>query len=289
MPIILDGDPANAGNPIYGYADWSDAAALSCTSTVEGTNVLANLQTEQPSSIASLAASSMVTIIADRGTSEPWNALFLLYHNLTSSAVVRVRSADTLLGTTAAPQVDSGNLVAWGDADYRRWARRHSWWFPPIPFLGPTESDAIESRFLRIEITDMANPDGFIRIGRLIAGAFTQFSRAQQLGRSKGYNDKSKITDTVDGRKIPTPASPRPVQKFSVKCVGHDAESELEAFSDNIERIRGASRSVLIMVRPNMTAHAHRNLVYGLLELGPQTKEDDFQQYEQAISIEGLT
>lgn len=272
----------NTGNPVIGWADWSDAATLSTTAAVEGTNALTNLQTDQPTELASLNASSIATILCDHQSPAPWNHVQLLFTNLTVDALWRIRAADVEAELATAPLYDSGWLPAWMVPDMTRWRRPHA------SLRHPT---GMASRYVQIELDDTANPDGYLRLGVLVIGQFWQTPRAQSIGRTFGFDDASTSSTAVDGRTIVTSVEPAPGQNFGVELIDPpDAEDDLMEFFYELVRERGASRPVVIMLRPDDPVHAARNLTYGLLEVSGagQGKEDGYGAYSFTVRIRGM-
>jgi hypothetical protein len=266
---------ANVGNPLVGYADWSSQAALTTTAEIDGTHTVERLQTDQPTETFAALSASTITLILNRGSVQSWNVVALLFTNATVDATWRIRSANTLGALTSGPIYDSGAVAFWMHAEMATWVRRHGLHRPPT---------LQSSQYLQIDWSDTGNPDDVLRAGNVIVGNFKSLPRAQSVGRKFGFTDASKLTKTVDGRTRPTIVEPAPVQQFTVALL---TKADLYACAYELQRLRGASRTVLILVQPDGTDHAHQGLVYGPLEPGPIAEEQWFDQYEATFHVEG--
>lgn len=142
----------------------------------------------------------------DLGQARSLRALALQNHNLSQAGSWRVK-----LGSSAgASDIYSGSYQsAWSlsfDSGQLEWGG-NNWWdgmvdddyirHPYIaPMLLPTWYSA---RYVRIEISDAANPDGYIQMGRIFVGSGFVPALGARYGLSEGWEDLSRLDYTLSG------------------------------------------------------------------------------------------
>jgi hypothetical protein len=104
----------------------------------------------------------MITINIDLGSAQEVKALVIFDHNLTSAATI------TLIGVD--PPIFS-EAITWADNQI-------------LHYL----SIATMKRYWQLQITDAANPDGYMDIGELFLGSYMELSRNYISGFDKGIN-----------------------------------------------------------------------------------------------------
>jgi len=103
----------------------------------------------------------MITINIDLGAALEVDTLVLYDHNLTSAATITLKGVEPVIFSEAIPWV-SNNI---------------------IHYL----SVATTKRYWHLQITDAANPVGYIEIGEIFLGSFMELSRTYREGYSKGF------------------------------------------------------------------------------------------------------
>jgi len=183
------------GNTLISYPDRTLAAQLSGGSWQVGAGLI-NLQNPLLSAVArstsAAAASSIVQV--DLGSALPIQAISLCGHNLTTAATVQARGYSNSTYTTLVAGADSGSVLAWpaGFTDQDVLDHPKNWTY--------CFSSSKTARYWKIEITDTANPDGYIELGRLWIGEGT-FNPALGIsyGLSLGYESRDVITESLGG------------------------------------------------------------------------------------------
>ncbi len=115
----------------------------------------------------------MVTINIDLGSAQEVKSLILFDHNLTSAATI------TLIGVE--PPLFS-EPITWADDKI-------------LHYL----SVATTKRYWQLQITDAANPDGYIDIGEIFLGTYMELSRNYKYGFQKGISLLSDSNKTPYG------------------------------------------------------------------------------------------
>lgn len=256
--------------------NWSDAATL--TASQEATDFPAtNLQLMQPTDRWETNNLTSLYLELDRGSAMTWNQVALLFTNATSSATWRIRAATTQANLTASPSHDSTTITLWASTGLDTWDRRHGlYWLPA----------GHSSRWLRIDITDGSNPDTVFRAGRLYVANAWQMSRGRLFGDSAlGWIDPSVRTVLPNGQIMVRRSSPRPLSRFTIVST---TESEFKNNADELDRLRGGSRDVLVVIDPGDSSYLHRNMIYGLQALEGSIFNPTAGVFEHQYTIEGL-
>jgi hypothetical protein len=211
---------------------WLDAATLTATTSATGYPV-ANLQDLFRSRKWRSTSITGQTISIDFGASKIFNSIALIDHNLSVTATIRIKASDTLGGNDLLDL----NIPAWipiigfGEAGYDDWGfggklleADRSWYAPnPIRIVyredmvkygvgnlyggGTTYGQPVEdagqirvtARYMTLTFTDDNNPDGYIELGRLFVGQYTDFGFNFQ-SIAHGFVDDSEISRSLGGQ-----------------------------------------------------------------------------------------
>lgn len=238
-----------------GWPNRIDDATLSGGSWLSGLP-LTNLKDRAMSHVArSTNATTGSTIIdIDLGQDRSLRAVALINHNLSQSGSWRIK-----LGTTAgASDIYSGAYqAAWFlsfDSSMLEW-ESNNWW-PGIvddeyirhPYIAPIILPTwYSARYIRIEINDTANPDGYIQIGRLFIGSGISPTYGPAYGLQDGWDDLSQFDSTLSGSLIADLRRRRRWVNFSFECI--DNTSEAPIFHEMLRRL-GSFGEVLYL--PNL-------------------------------------
>jgi len=263
------------GNIIFATPDWSDSATLT-PSQEETAAPAANLQKLQPTDLWRTNNLTGISLEADRGSSQLWNLVALLFTNATSAATWQVRADDSQANLTTTPAYDSGAIGLWASSGLGQWARTHSLLWVPA---------GVTTRFVRIDVTDAANPDGKLTVGRLY------ISKAFQ----PAFNIDTRWTlKHVHARELrPPPGGPAianvdenvPVLEFTLGWL-----DETEALNDlfEINRLRAGRKDVLVALDPDPSAQRAKTMVYGILESRGGLRKLKGGKFEISYRVTGL-
>jgi len=188
-----------------------------------------------------------------------------------------VRCGNSAGGTTSSPTKDSGTQTFWPQTNLSRYSRVHGFYL----FSNPTGTES----YVRIDLTDAANPDGVFKAGRVIVSDGWRPSRNTDYGIQQGFDDGSQKTITMGGEAHVRDIENIPDMDFSISFLDED-----EFFNNSFEIAResGSKRSALVIFNPDSANHKHHGLVYGLLDQKPRIIRPTFNMMTQKFHIEGL-
>lgn len=226
----------------------SDAAVLDSPSPVASTLPLTNMQTMRPSKVARFTDPSDVVITVDTGAIGDISLVALLYTNASATATIRVRIADTEGGLTSAPTYDSG-VVAMN-----------------MPTGNVSSIATVSGRWVRIDVDDPDNPDGFFDIGRLYVANAWVLAINISPGWGIDIEDDSPVALALDGGLLPTPRGQRRVLRATL---AFQSEAEMYGQAFATMRARGTARDVLVVRDPDLTTYLEAQTICGLLAMQP--------------------
>ena len=194
-------------NLMLAWPNLADSAALSSGSWSAGlplNNLKNRLISKAARSTNALAASTKFD--ADLGEAMAINAVGLIGTNLTTAATYRIRGASDA-GFTSVLH-DSGTVSA----------------ATQTPNLIHAITAAITARYWRVELTDTANPAGYVQAGRLFIGAGWQAAVNASFGTGLGYESATVMEQSLGGVDYPDKRTPRRVFRFDLDWLT-DAEA----------------------------------------------------------------
>lgn len=232
------------GNAVLATPILSDAATITASDETTAGPVT-NLQTMQPTDVWEAGGGAPYCEI-DLGVVRTFNLIALLFTNATGADQWRIRTADTQGNLTAAPDQDSnyvtltyvgseGNIFLWIPAGWT-------------------------NRWLRIDFITASNP---LMSGRLyVSNGFQPQVLNYSYGAGDGYNDDSVIDRTDGGASIPNYGANRATFDFTMNLMNDAERHEIR----EINRLRGASRDVLLIRDPDESVYVQDVIYYGLLQ-----------------------
>lgn len=147
--------------------------------------------------------------IIDTGSTTVFSILALVNNNVSIAGKVRI---DTSINSDlSSPSHDSGwfewwpggtipfGTLPWGEFDWHgKPSTTASLEYTPrlLIYRFPSE---IRARYIRVQIDDTANPDGFVQIGRLFLGTSWQPAMNMEWGASLQYESRSNIEPSFNG------------------------------------------------------------------------------------------
>lgn len=222
-------------NLFLGWPNRIDEAALSGGAWLSGLP-LANLKERALSKVCrSVNASTGSTVIdLDLGQARSLRALALQNHNLSQAGSWRVK-----LGSSAgASDIYSGSYQsAWSlsfDSGQLEWGG-NNWWDGMVdddyirhPYIAPMLlSTWYSARYVRIEISDAANPDGYIQMGRIFVGSGFVPAIGARYGLSEGWEDLSRLDYTLSGALVADIGRRRRWAKFELGYIRQADEAPI--------------------------------------------------------------
>ena len=189
-------------NMILSHRNRADAATLSGGSWLAA-RPLSNLQSRFLSKVArsSDATTASTLLDCDFGAAMAIRVVALRFTNLSLNATIKIqlRTATAGGGTLVAGHSDF--VAIWpamyaGSPDRQPTAEEAE--DLPKLFLLVLEAE-VEARFLRIEIVDTANADGYVELSRLWAGPAWQPERNFTYGAEFGLTDDTETSESPAG------------------------------------------------------------------------------------------
>lgn len=229
---------------------------------------LANVLTQQPKQVArsTSAAAAATRFIVDLGQAWPVQSFALIGSNLTARSTVRLRVSNNadgsapLLDVTVPgypPNVVFGSLP-WGQFPWNGYRD------DPLPagqvtfYQAPA---AVTGRYVLVDITDTANPAGYVQIGRFMAGSAFVPRYNMAYGAALKWNEPTRVSTSVGGQKW---FDRRPNFR-SFRCP-FEAATEGEAYGAiyDMQRRVGLSGNLLMIYDPADNADVIlRRTIYG--------------------------
>lgn len=180
-----------------GWPDRVSAATVSGGSwqaSLPVTNVADRRITRPARSTSASAANTVIDI--DCGSTKSMRGFALINHNLQSTATWRIKASLSALGSTDV--LDSGSknvlqmslspdVLAWEDSGW--WEGIGDGWVRNMHPVIYIHSEQISARYVRIEITDTTNADGYVQVGRAIVCPVLEPALNDDLGRGTGFID----------------------------------------------------------------------------------------------------
>lgn len=280
------------GNMIIGALNYVDSGTLTVDDevvTLPGTFL-------QDRQIVKVWRNSQLTaqIDVDFGQGRIIDFLALIKHNISTTGTIRWRlSTVSDFSTTA---YDSGVVKAWPVVEA----------FGTLPwgifnwggYLNPTVAaeytisaydildTTVQARYLRIDISDPDNSDGYLQAGRLIAGPGYSPSINYANGIEFEFIDESRVTKSRGGQTFVDE-----VERF--RRVRFDLINlpEAEIF-DNIfnqlDRLKGIAGDILIVPKPDDPSTWITQNIYGRITATDPIVNSALSYYGRRIEVEEL-
>ena len=141
----------------------------------------------------------------DLGASKTMGYFALANHNLSATATWRVKLGSTAgaadiydSGALAVWRMTFGNLVEWESATWWLGTAGDEYLRSPYPALC-VATDVYSVRYITIEITDTANTDGYVQVGRFFAGGGVQPTVNAEYGLQDAWRDLSTAASAESG------------------------------------------------------------------------------------------
>lgn len=274
------------------YRNWADDATLSAGSWVAGLP-LTNLLNQQPTKVARSADAALASTKFDVDLTGPRSIslVSLLRHNLENSARWRFQISN--VANFSVTVHDSGwadvwpAIQTWGQLSWCefQWDGR----FPAAEAqdLGPTTygylPTAVVGRYVRIEIDDTINGDGYVQAGRLyVAPAWflgVGYDWAIQ------YIDESRRSQSRGGQRYVDAIPKRRRITFLANGMTKD-EAYVQAF--DAERLNGISGDVVFVPDIADVVQRIRQGVYGTFSRTSPLPNEGPDHYTKSFHIDEL-
>ena len=243
-----------SNNMIISSTNYSDGGTLTVDDEV-ATLPATNLQDQQIVKIWRNTQTS-AQIDVDFGQQRIIDFMALIRHNISQTGTIRWRlSTVSNFSTTV---YDSGTIDAWPIVEEFGtlpwgvfvWGGRLN---PEVAAEYTISSfdvltTAVQARYLRIDISDASNADGYLQAGRLIAGPSYRPSVNYANGVQFEFVDESRVTKSRGGQTFVDEVERYRVMRFELINL-----PENEIFGNvfnSIDRLRGISKDILVIPQP---------------------------------------
>lgn len=233
--------------------ELSDDGIIATTSNEQVGFLVTMLQNIQPTKIWRTKTLTDIYLEIDLGSVQDFSMVALLYTNATSAATWQIRTANTQAELTAAPDYDSTLITFWPTTGLEDWDRVSGFHFPSTQ----------TNRWVRIDIVDAANPDGYFQSGRLYVANMWQPTVNMSYGGGVGFDDDSGHNNASGGPTIITTNSKRRILNFEL---GFLSETEMYNNAFSIDLRRGSSKDILVIPDPSNNDQLQNQSVYGLMK-----------------------
>jgi hypothetical protein len=208
---------------------------------------------------------SSTQFFMDLGSNRKIQLISFRNHNFSIGAKFRLRgysdAARTILiyesdWSKVWPVIYGLNVLDWKDESW--WSRKYTreqreGHMPELIHIMPASKYI---RYWHVEFDDVANPAGYIQIGRVFIGPAWQPSiNMSHDGASIGWETKTEVQEALSGGESFQRRVPYRVQRFTLNYLDQD-EMFTQAFE--IQRQGGIDQELLFIFDPDDTIHAIR-------------------------------
>tara|TARA_R110000824_G_scaffold271664_2_gene460150 strand:- start:134 stop:982 length:849 start_codon:yes stop_codon:yes gene_type:complete len=280
-----------ASNMIIGILNYVDSPGTISADTAVGTLPVSNLQDRQLVKVfRNTATSSVITV--DFGSIKTIDHVALVDHNITQAGTINIDLSTVSDFSVLA--YDGAAEIAWPTAEE----------FGTLPWgvfvwggiLGSTVGYKISSyaimpttiaaRYLRITISDSTNTDGYIQAGRLVAGPSYVPSVNAAFGMEFEFVDNSRVSKSRGGQTFIDEVDRYRVCRFELRNIPQD-EMMANVFN-NLDRLRGVAKDVLIIPQPDDSDTWITQNVYGRVISSSPVYNTGMSLYGRQFEIEEL-
>jgi hypothetical protein len=256
-----------------------DAATLTSTSPIAATLPLGNLLTMQPGEACLFTDPSDIEITIHLAAAAAPTLFALLATNLTGNATWEIWGADSE-GALESVGYSFGPASVWtGFGKPSGWDRLPVFHFPAVPASHP---------WWRIRVDDTGNTDpNGVYVGRAYVDAAWQPPVNVLYGTGLGWRNPSIVNVARGGQLLPMIRPARRVRTFKL---GFQTEAQMKRNAFEIDRLRGTTRDIMLVLDPEATEFLHVDTLYGL-QIGPDLPPlviPAFDIYEKSFTLEEL-
>lgn len=244
-----------------------------------------NLQNQQPTRRWRSTDLNSAYFIMDFGGDYTVDSVLMLYTNATNQADIRVRMDGVLADVSGeSADLDTGQVSHWPEYDNNGtptlvpitgWDRTHA----IVHFTATTK------RYLRVDVYDSTNADGYYEAGRLYVSTIYQPTLNVEYGSSMPWPVERQARLESAGGALHPIARPR---INSLSCSWQfKYEDELMEEMYELARLRGTSNDLVYCADPT-SKWQHHQLVYGTMSAPTTPSIPEYGFYTLNFSMEEL-
>lgn len=264
-------------NAIFLTPEASDGGSIVSESSGAASMPASMVQKIQPTDRWRTTALNPAFFEMDMGADQSVDFVAALFTNASNTASWRVRLAATQANLVTAPDYDSGNMDHWPHVGLDGWQRNHA-----IHDLGST----VVKRWIRVDVKDLSNADGYYEMGRFYAGLKFQPTYNVDFGSGYPMFREEKIRLRAEGGL--THPIQRPRGRFVEGNFTFHSEAELNDNFQSLSRLRGISQDLLYVFDPASANYAHNGIVYGLMDEPVAVRIPENSTFALSFSIEEM-
>lgn len=279
-----------------GLPNVADTATITLAGGVTPSLPATNMQNRQLSQVARInsVATADTKITLDLGEPKLLQVFALLKNNFSYFSKLRILvSANSDMSSPlydsgfvyAIPETQPGVVDGWGAFG----------WGSTIPFAQLKQITvntvhvapaAYIARYVRFEIDDTTNPDGFLDIARCIVSDLTEAMVNPDYGMKLGYVDRSTDSEAENGT-IYTDRR-KAYRKLSMTFSNMSEGWVMAKFFNNIDRDKGTAGDFLVIPQPDKPEQLNNQAIYGKLTTTSDVEFTAYGLFTKGIEIREL-
>ena len=278
---------------IISSENYVDSASTLTADSAVSTLPVTNLQDIQIVKVWRTNSATSAEINIDLGSQKIMDFFALIAHNLSTAATVRWRLSNDNFSTTL---YDSGTLDAWAPVEQFGGSPWGVFTWGGLPLVSVISlynastftllPSAQIARYIRLNIADSTNSAGYLEAGRLIAGPAYQPTINYANGVSLEFVDDSRVTKSRGGQVFVDEV--RKYRRITFD-LNHLPESEIfNNVFNNIDRVKGVSKDVLVIPQPSDSATWLTQNIYGRLAAVGPIENTTLSRYSRIMTIEEI-
>jgi len=279
-------------NMIISSTNYSDSGTLTVDNAV-GTLPITNLQDRQ---IVKIWRNSQTTAQIDMGFGQGRIVDFvaLIKHTISQTGKIRYRLSN--VSDFSSTEYDSGLIDAWPIVEE----------FGTLPwgvfswggYLNITIAaeytissfnvltSPVQARYLRIDISDPDNTDGYLQAGRLIAGPAYKPSINYANGVQFEFVDESRITKSRGGQTFVDEVER--FRRIRFELINLPENEMFQNVFNAIDRLRGVAQDILVIPQPDEPTTWITQNIYGRIAQTQPITNSALTYYGRMIEVEEL-
>ena len=279
-------------NMIISSTNYSDSGTLTVDNAV-GTLPITNLQDRQ---IVKIWRNSQTTaqIDMDFGQGRIVDFVALIKHTISQTGKIRYRLSN--VSDFSSTEYDSGLVDAWPIVEE----------FGTLPwgvfswggYLNITIAaqytissfnvltSPVQARYLRIDISDPDNTDGYLQAGRLIAGPAYKPSINYANGVQFEFVDESRITKSRGGQTFVDEVER--FRRIRFELINLPENEMFQNVFNAIDRLRGVAQDILVIPQPDEPTTWITQNIYGRIAQTQPITNSALTYYGRMIEVEEL-
>jgi hypothetical protein len=279
-------------NMIISSTNYSDSGTLTVDNAV-GTLPITNLQDRQ---IVKIWRNSQTTaqIDMDFGQGRIVDFVALIKHTISQTGKIRYRLSN--VSDFSSTEYDSGLIDAWPIVEE----------FGTLPwgvfswggYLNITIAaqytissfnvltSPVQARYLRIDISDPDNTDGYLQAGRLIAGPAYKPSINYANGVQFEFVDESRITKSRGGQTFVDEVER--FRRIRFELINLPENEMFQNVFNAIDRLRGVAQDILVIPQPDEPTTWITQNIYGRIAQTQPITNSALTYYGRMIEVEEL-